>query len=240
MKFNKTVCIVVLFALLLLFKGNGIAQQKANQPLLENTWWISYNPLTLLEPEVPIAVSVMYKPSKWIGIVLDAGVFIARQDYSNDSEGNPDGFDPYCGFRFKPEIRFYIDGDRRGPRGFFVGLQGIIKRTITQKEEWLSRQNSSGQTIFNQLVDYKERKFVYGLGIIVGGEFVVGRPKRWMIELYGGMGLRNKNFTAIGLPGGISINYDKRDDLVERQFNIYQNGLFYTGTLGFKIGYRLK
>lgn len=202
-------------------------------PSLVHSWWVQFNPLGFAEPEVAVAATVLYKQNKHVGFALDAGVFIARQDY------NDIVFYPYSGFRLKPAVKFYLDGDRKGPRGFYFSLQGLIKRTGRKKQEWLSLTNN-GQPVFNQLVDYKERKMVYGLSILFGGELVLGKQKRWMMDFYAGLGVKSKKFEAIGLPQGFSINYDNRDDLVSRQFDLYQNGTYINMPLGFKIAYRVK
>ena len=221
------------FLPLLFLLNTAFAQtaKKKKYLALEKTWWIEYNPLTLAEPEVPIAITAQYKANKFIGISLDAGVYFAKHDY--------DIAEPYSGLRLRPEIKFFVDGERRGARGFYVALQGLYKNTTAQKAEWLSRRDLSGQAVFNQFANYKERKVVAGGSLLAGGEFILGERKKWMIDVFAGFGFRKKHFTAIDLPQGITIDYDRINEFGGSAFTIYKNGFFVSGSLGFKIGYRI-
>ena len=213
------------------------AKTNLSQPLpLVHSWWVQFNPFGFGEPEVAVAATVMYKQNKHVAFALDAGVFVARQDY------NDIVFYPYSGYRLKPAIKFYLQGDKKGPRGLYFGAQGLIKQTGRNKEEWLSLPNITGQPVFTQLVNYKERKKVYGVSMLFGGELVLGKPKKFMLDFYTGLGFKIKNFTATGLPSGFLINYDNNRGrgFGDNVFDIYQNGSYPTMQLGFKLGYRLK
>ncbi len=212
------------------------AKTNLSQPSLVHSWWIQFNPFGFGEPEVAIAATVLYKQNKHVGFALDAGVFVARQDYIDIA------FIPYSGYRLKPAVKFYLDGDRKGPRGFYFSLQGLIKQTGRKKQEWLSQNNMSGQTVFTQLVDFKERKIVYGLSVLFGGELVLGKQKRFMMDFYCGPGFKIKRFSATGLPHGFSINYDNNGgrEFFDNVFDIYKNGVFPNMHLGFKLAYRVK
>ena len=227
-------------ALVFSFLSQTIIAQDAKTnllpPSLVHSWWVQFNPFGFGEPEVAISGTVLYKQNNHVAFALDAGVFIARQDY------NDIVFYPYSGYRLKPAIKFYLRGDKKGPRGFYFSAQGLVKQTSRNKQEWLSLQNNNGQPVFTQLVDYKERKMVYGLSILFGGELVLGKQKRFMMDFYTGLGFKTKKFTADGLPPGFSIHYDGNGgrEFGDNQFDIYQNGAYPTMQLGFKLGYRVK
>ncbi|GEM_PF-3986868 len=205
-------------------------------PSLVHSWWVQFNPFGFGEPEVAIAATILYKQNNHVAFALDAGIFVARQDY------NDIVFYPYSGYRLKPAIKFYLQGDKKGPRGFYFSAQGLIKQTSRNKQEWLSLPNNNGQPVFTQQVDYKERKMVYGVSILFGGELVLGKQKRFMMDFYSGLGFKIKKFTAAGLPPGFSINYDNNGGrgFGDNLFDIYQNGSYPNMQLGFKLGYRLK
>jgi hypothetical protein len=224
----------LVLAMLVMFVTDSFAQIKRGlnrwQPNMEKSWWIQYNPMTLMEPEIAIVATGLYKPTGNIGLALDAGFFVAQQNYSDEVLS-------YKGFRLKPEFKFYPNGAENGPYGLYFSLQGLLKNTTADKEQWFTRQNSNGQVIFNQLANYKEKKFVYGLSIIFGGEILMGAKKRFMLDIYTGPGIRNKRFKAVGLPDGITIDYNLRND--RSLINIYKNGSYLTLAMGFKLGIRI-
>lgn len=209
-------------------------KQKEIIPAKTNTLWLTHNPLTWIEPEIPVSLTILYKMNNRLAFALDAGVFIARQEY----RGGDNNFQPYSGFRFKPEIRFYPDGEKYGPTGFYVALQGLIKQTGWKKEEWRTPDDPSA---FQQLVNYTERKNVWGLSFLGGGEFLMDKQERFQMEVYGGVGIRTKNFKAVGLPVGFSRTYENPGDdpNIDNSFNIYRNGIYYSLSLGIKIGIRI-
>ncbi|MEO7310989.1 MAG: hypothetical protein ABIX01_11375 [Chitinophagaceae bacterium] len=221
-------------ALLLLTVSNLPAQMRKRQkqwyPDLVKSLWVQYNPLSIMEPEIPVVATVLYKPGKTLGIALDAGFFIGQQQYSDEIQS-------YKGFRFKPELKFYPAGGQKGPRGFYFSLQGLLKKTTAGKERWFDQRNSNGQVIFSQLVNYDEKKFVYGLSILFGGEILMGGRKNWMLDLYCGTGIRRKQFRAVGLPDGVTIDYNLRND--RNWINIYRNGNYFSLPMGIKMGYRI-
>jgi len=214
----------------------GVAQdnntKKYPKTSLVHSTWVQFNPFTLIEPEVPITATVLYKTSSRIAVALDAGFFIGKQNYSNNK------LKAYSGIRLKPELKYYLQANRKSPHGLYVSLQGLIKRTIEKKQEWLPQLNSSGQFIFSQLANYQERKLVYGISIILGGEILLDKEQRWMLDLYGGLGFRNKQFKAINLPDGLTTNFN--DDNSNRIFNLFKNGTYISIPLGLKVGYRIK
>ena len=213
-------------------KAQNTTLQKIKPVSLANTWWVQYNPLTLTEPEVPITATIHYKTNGRIAIALDAGFFIAKQNYSDN------GFTQYNGFRLKPAIKYYLQGYKKSPHGLYFSLEGLLKRTINKKQEWLSQTNSTGQSVFSQLANYKERKLVYGINLLFGGEIILDKEQRWMLDLYLGLGIRNKQFKANNLPTGLSVDYS--NDNSNRVFNIFLNGTYMSVPAGLKVGYRIK
>jgi hypothetical protein len=79
---------------------------------------------------------------------------------------------------------------------------------------------------------------VYGCSIILGGEILLDREERWMMDLYWGIGFRKKQFKALDLPDGLAVNYN--NDNSGRIFNIYLNGTYISMPIGIKVGYRIK
>jgi hypothetical protein len=213
-------------------KAQNILTHKKEEVPQEHSMWIQYSPLTLIEPEVPITATFLYKTSNRLAVALDAGFFIATQNYSDE------GPKAYSGIRLKPELKYYLQSHKKEPLGMYVSLQGLIKRTIEKKEEWLSQQNSGGQFVFSQLANYRERKLVYGISFILGGEILLDKKQRWMLDLYWGIGFRNKQFKALDLPVGLSVDYDNVKP--KQLFNLFLNGTYLSLPVGIKVGYRIK
>ena len=213
----------------------GQLMYKKSSPLVEkdNTLWVQYNPMTWVEPEVPISATFLYKKNEHFSFALDAGFFVAKQNY-NINDG---GYYPYSGYKFKPEVKYFFRKYKRVvTQGMYISLQGLIKKTIDKKEEWLT---SNGQPVFSQLVNYKEQKIVYGLNLLFGNEFYLGNNERWMLDFYTGIGFRTKKFTAKNLPQGFSISYNGNNGF--REFiNLFENGTYPSLQFGMKFGYRIK
>ena len=212
--------------------AQSISNNKKQEISLVHSLWVQVNPFTLLEPEVPITATILYKTNSRMALALDAGIFIARQNYSDD------GYTPYSGFRLKPSFKYYLQANKKSPHGLYFSLEGLLKRTIDKKQEWLSKIDSNGQFSFSQLANYKERKLVYGASLIFGGEIILDKEQRWMLDLYLGLGFRNKQFKANNLPEGVSIDYSNNN--TGRVFDIFRNGTYMSLPLGLKIGYRIK
>jgi hypothetical protein len=232
--YSKYCLLPLVFAV---FSSRAFSQKKKQKeitPAKIQTLWITHNPLTWIEPEIPVSLTILYKKTNRLAFALDAGVFIARQAY----EGGDNNFQPYSGFRLKPEVRFYPAGEKYGPTGFYLSVQGLIKQTGWKKEEWRSPDDPAG---FQRLVSYTEKKNVWGLNFLMGGEFFTDKQERFQVEVYGGIGIRTKRFSADGLPVGFTRSYENRgdDDFVDNSFSIYRNGIFYSISLGIKIGVRI-
>lgn len=194
--------------------------------------WLQFNPLNVLEPEIPIAFTGLYKKNRHWGFALDAGIFIATQNYNNDIQR-------YSGIRFKPELKYYLDHFEKQKIWLYLSLQGLIKYTNTHLQEFVTIQDAAGQPLFSQLANYIERKRVLGGGLNFGAEFTVDKAQRFMIDIYGGVGIREKFYKAIHLPTGASINYNTNNNN-RRVLNIVHNGSFPSIAAGVKISYRIK
>jgi hypothetical protein len=231
-KLFKPIIILIFFTLLTIQK---ISAQKNNAKKEKNIApqvWLQYNPLNLLEPEIPIAFTGLYKKNNRWGFALDAGIFVATQNYN-------DNMQRYGGIRLKPEVKYYVEHFKKEKIWLYLSLQGMVKITNTKLQEFVTIQDAAGQPLFSQLANYTERKNVLGVGLNIGAEFMVDKAQRFMIDIYGGVGLREKFFKAINLPAGANISYDVTNTR-GRIFNITYNGTFPSVALGLKLSYRIK
>jgi hypothetical protein len=197
---------------------------------LSKTWWVQYNPFTLLEPELPITATFMYKINRKIAVALDAGFFIAHQDFQSD------GYEKYSGIRLKPQIKIYPLGKQTYLNNWYLSLQGVFKYTQNPEQQWLTKLDANGQFLYRQLVDYTQKKREIGIDFLMGFELPLNYEKTWMLDFYMGMGTRNKTFTEVGIPLGLAIN---RNDFF-RFFTINRPGEQITLPAGLKLSYRFK
>ncbi|MES2775494.1 MAG: hypothetical protein V4722_15065 [Bacteroidota bacterium] len=237
MNYLRTSLTSLILATLLLCQQNIVAQRRAATPKepapyvpLDNTFWLQINPLMLAEPEISLGFTALYRVNKHLGLALETNVYVARYGFDDDD------FEKYSGFRLRPEVKFYPNPESRRAKGMYFSLQGLYKNTNLPREEWLNNQSGT----VNQLVSYKENKRVLGGAVKFGWEIMPGRAKKWMIDVYTGLGARNKQFKAVGLPNGIDIDYDNGGWDVFWDFDTKTNGFYPTVSLGVKFGFRIQ
>lgn len=222
----RRICFLVLLPIAVCSR---VSAQDSIVPKVEKHLWVQYNPFALFEPDVPIGATVLYQPVDAFGVSLDMAVYVAYRE-------NPAAATmPMSGFRFRPSVKYYFNSKSLSASRFYLGAQGLIKQTAKQKSDWFTVNDSTGQPIFNQLKSFTQRKFVYGLNLLAGWEFIIGeKQKRWMLDLYGGLGLRSKSLNNIGLT-----------DSESREVNSWGSyfsdteGVFPSLSLGVTVGYRI-
>lgn len=233
---NSKLCLPIsLFIFIILCIAQPLHAQKMEKNNAEKKLpqvWLQFNPLNLFEPDILIACTGLYKKNNRWGFALDAGIYVAWQNYASVVK-------PQGGLRLKPEVKYYVDHSKNQKSALYVSFQGLIKITNTKFEEFLAINDAAGQPLFSQLAKYTERKTVLGGSLNLGGEFVLDNAERLMIEPYIGVGVRRKMFKALNLPNGANINYDF-NSRSGRVFNILYNGNFPSLLAGFKISYRIK
>jgi hypothetical protein len=192
--------------------------------------WLQWNPFNLAEPETLIGFTGLYRVSNNWGFALDAGIYVA-ENYGEESNR-------LGGFRFRPEAKFYIDNSRRKRNVLYFSWQGLFKVTKAPIQDFVTITDVTGNPLYQQLIDYKERKTVIGTHINFGGEIMLDKAKRFMIDIYGGVGIRKKQIKAVRVPAGVNVSQIR---LNERQLFSTEAGITLPSlTLGVKLSYRIK
>lgn len=220
--------LIPLLALLIVLHVESYGQDSLN-PTPKKNYWIQYNPFTLFEPELPLTFNLLYQPADRFGFSLEAGIYLARR------EELAGALIPMNGFRLRPAVKYYFGKKALAHSRFYLSAQGLFKQTLVSKTAWINVNDSNGMPLYSERKDYREKKTVFGLNCIAGVELIPGSiKKRWMIDIYGGLGARAKFFSEPGLsaeqiqflqPGGMFI-FDT-------------DGVFPALTLGVSVGYRI-
>lgn len=137
------------------------------------------------------------------------------------------------GFKAKCEIRKYISGRPMKNHNLYCAVEGFYyKIDYTTNSEF---ENSLDSTIYNE--DYFIKKNAWGLNMKCG--FTINFPERFLIDAYGGVGIRIKDVWHMNrtVPGDKFYSVDLLAVHVRDQDGHY---VLPNLTLGFKIGYVLK
>jgi hypothetical protein len=226
---NKKTGLLVLICSFISFT---VLAQQAKQETKEFTpeVWVQFNPFNLAEPETLVAFTGLYRPSSNWGFALDAGIYVA-ENFGEKSL-------PLGGFRLRPEVKFYLDNGKGKRNILYFSLQGLIKVAKAPVQDFITVTDAAGNPLYQQLIEYKERKTVVGTHINFGGEILLDKAKRVMLDIYGGVGVRKKQTKAISVPAGIDAS---QISVRDRQPFFTQTGIVLPSlTLGLKISYRIK
>lgn len=185
-------------------------------------WLLSTNLQSLHDFDAGPSLAVEYRYSKYWGVVIE-GMAVMYQGLGSG------GSTPHW-FRVQPELRFYFPGRYERYRGFF-SLQAAYKQTSYQQTAMVERNPNTNRTSWES-VDYEERKYTRSIAGNIGFQARLGKSQRFMLECYGGLGVKSKNF------GNRPANMVKASSL---WLSVYQaeDGDFIHIPMGFRLGYRL-
>jgi hypothetical protein len=133
------------------------------------------------------------------------------------------------GYRIQPELRFYFPGRYERYRGFF-SLQAAYKQTSYQQTATVARSPDTNMTSW-ETVNFEERKYTRSIAGNIGFQARMGKSQRFMLECYGGLGIKGKHFG------------NRPDNIVKERglwFSVYQaeDGDCIHIPMGFRLGYR--
>jgi hypothetical protein len=206
----------------LLYVGMANAQPKDSLSKMTGLF-LKVNPLAILETDGGLGFSVEYiLPKAPIGIQLEVQpIFfslygaIKRNGWEapvyTTHSGRPKGIE------IRPEIRWYLSGKRAADRSdenqFYLATDFLFKRTWRKRTSTIKL-----NPVSTQVASYTDIKNVLGFDIKAGYIIAVSDDaKRW-IELFGGLGMRVKEFSYSHLPNG-AVDPLRRDVLQVKIFN---------------------
>ena len=218
---------VLIIASLLILSPTLFAQDSLSG-INKKYLWVQYNPFSLFEPDIPIAATVLYQPTNRFGFALESGVFLGTRSEVVSTATQ------MRGFKLRPAVKFYFSKERLESTRFYISLQSLFKFTWQNKTTWQDVLDpSTGQVLYSKLFNYKEKKSVTAGSVVLGVELMADKKeKRWLIDIYAGLGLRSKNYQNIGLPSNVSAPESSDLFYVDQQ-------LLPNIVLGATVGYRI-
>jgi hypothetical protein len=219
--------------LLVLFFSVFLSVTAVGQPK-KNDINIRTNILSWLEPNAGGPVLGMeYFINNKFSIGADAGfIFYNLARSESDKLANP------LGYRVKPEIRYYLyKKNKVDPTRLFFALEGLYLKTRTLNYNDLPITANMGNIVYYYIGGFNEYKKVAGANIKFGMQIQRFLHKKMMIELYAGLGFRQKIYTYKDLPAGALINQRRQSEFL---LNTDIDGTYPSITGGFKLVYKIK
>lgn len=218
---------------LVLFIFIFLSVTAAGQPQ-KNDINIRTNILSWLEPNAggPV-LGIEYFINNKFSIGTDAGfIFYNLIKSENDNLANP------LGYRIKPEIRYYLyKKNKADPTRLFFAIEGLYLKTRTLNYNDLPITDNMGNIVYYYIGGFNEYKKVVGINTKSGIQFQRFLHNKMMIELYAGLGIRQKTYTYKDLPPGALIEQRRQSEFL---LNTDINGTYPSITGGFKLVYKIK
>jgi Protein of unknown function (DUF3575) len=202
----------------------------------KKTITLSWLPTSFMELDGGFTAGIEYRFSKRLALLNDAGIIFLNPNNSNEENSGRDGI---LGYKIKPEIRWYFKNRSKHPNdGGFVALEGIYKHVNYQRFDGLPVFDNLGNLAYTYFGGYRIIKDVYGAAVKFGYRRFFGPKYKVGLELYLGLGSRQKNFALRDLPPGGSFD---REFFGERFFNIHwREGNIASMPAGFKLLWRIR
>lgn len=118
------------------------------------------------------------------------------------------------GIKIRADLRYYFPKRSNSGPDFFIAPEFHYKSVKTEKEDRFGINCQNGQCAYFQDAVYTEQKKEIG-GLLKAGLMAplsfIGKKDRWLIEIYGGFGVKQLKFKETHLPiGGSFVNPPNR------------------------------
>ena len=171
-------------------------RQAADERLFtENKTAISFNPFALAAVDYTLLLGYETKVAPKIFLGSEAGYIFASGYIGNDGESSNNG----TGFIIRPSLRWFVSDNNK----FYLQPQLFYKQVTHQMHDWLGKDAINGVPSYEQLQDFKYRRKIAGFNIISGFALQMGQSKKYFIDLYFGLGVRNKKSVIAGEPNSV-------------------------------------
>lgn len=186
---------------------------------------LSTNVLSVFEPEGGPTLGLEYRFGLHVAVAADVTALLyTMPELYNDDER-------HSGYRIQPQIKFYLPGKRHGYL-MYVSLMGLYKSV-----HYYTMSDGYGYYDGNEYISvpgvrYREHKQIIAGSTNFGFQKFLDEERHFMIEFYGGMGLRSKLRT--GKPAVPGVTEDYRND----DYDGLDDGIWPHVTAGIKFGYR--
>ena len=192
---------------------------------------MSVNPFSFLEPDAGFTPGISIKLGKKFSLLSDFG-FIFYSTFSNSLTSSNGATNTQTGYKLTPELRYYFK-EYDIQKGFFISVNAFYKHVGYMRYDGIRVFDHNGNFVYTSYEGYKIIKDVFGGGIKMGSRIYFNKNYKLGIDVYGGMGVRNKEFALRDLPPGGSFD---RNFFGSSLFNTYwQDGGLPDLQLGFKL-----
>jgi hypothetical protein len=229
---NRKITLIIVFLLSFQFifaqsKLDSLSEFASRQPRLIVKW----APLSIIDPHSTVQLGLEY---------LFAGPWSFQQEigYGNNFEviSENDYLDREI-WRFRSEIRKYMDDFKPKGRGAYIGFEVLYKRVNYTKEGRIGRDCEDGDCEFFEIMEYKILKDVIGVHGKFGGQFVI--DNRLVVDIYMGGGLRNITVKSPGYPTNPAMFRDEEIGFIKTNPTMPGNHTLISMSGGFKLGYMI-
>ena len=229
MQLYKKKWIVFLF---LLITNASVAQNKIKYIAL------SLNPFTFIDTDAGIAIGAEYGTGKKTSVFTEFGLLLY------DAYRNKENKNALTGFKIKPSFRYYFDKQKKHgiTTGSYIAGEFLLKSVNYYRYDPLRINDAVGNFAYTYIGGYTIKKNIIGFSAIWGSKFFMDKNEKLLLDLYTGVGFRNRTLNTKGIPANASVNANsfferKQLNTLGETTNQAILGSFY---LGIRVVYRIK
>lgn len=163
-------------------------------------WSLRTQPSSLIEIDAGIMLGVNYRWSETMSASIEP-TWIFYNAVTRDDNG--EHLFP-SGIKFRADLQFHLPGRFLRMKAY-IAPELHFKYTRTKRVERFGMSCQNGSCAYFQLAVYKELKRELGGYFKWGLVKSISRNDRWMLEFYGGFGLKHMKFRETGIPVGGSF-----------------------------------
>lgn len=164
------------------------ATAQKNKPPVIYKKAISISPFALADLDHTLLLTGEYRFSPKLGLVTDVG-YIFASEYISDIKTT-------WGFNIRPSLRMYYGKRNKA----YVQAQAFYKMANYTLNDWIGKDCVNDVPAYEERKDFDYRKNVVGFNVITGGVLPLSKSHQWLIDLYGGLGIRYKTHKMINEP----------------------------------------
>ncbi len=171
--------------MLLLAAATLSASAQNKKPPVVYKQAVSFSPLALADMDHTLLLTGEYRLKPNLALLTDVG-YIFASDYISSIKST-------WGLNIRPALRVYHGKRNKG----YLQVQGFYKMVNYTLYDWLGKDCVNGVPSYEKLQDFTYRKNVYGFHFTAGGVLPLSPSNRWLIDLYGGLGVRYKTHKLV-------------------------------------------
>jgi hypothetical protein len=213
---------VLLFCLLLPFMA--FAQEKDSLRTRQRApFTLKTSVMNLLNPihqSVDLLADIPLAP-RW-GVEVGIGRLFASTAFANYVD------ETYLGFKLKSAIKYSVL--QSAENDTYISL--AFKYQDVNNDHYVNTLRQGAQ--YTEWLLERKRRITWGAAIRIGAQFYLGNRKRFLLETFGGVGLRQLRISNIGLPPDVDVLN------VWRIFTLHRPAGIYTlpdVMMGFNVGW---